>query len=385
MRKYLIAFVFLLLFCLFVSCSNGEIINNESKVVDTTDNESPIVDTIDNEPESEVYIPVNIREIYRSADNVYKGKLLSLELGENFYHKDGYGQVNITVDVSAVFKGDYLAKNVVTDVFYDQIGKREDNLEGCGLDIGAEYIFITDGYGRLNSALKVSEDSSLSYYSFPNNERKYKTYEDLVYDMFECDSLEYGFMDDSGEKMQLNQMFGLSENVYFGEVVECTESYMPVPLKVEGYDKSEAMVYRIKVRVLSAAKGSYFPGIVIEDIVFAGYDACFNKEELAGTSEKNGIFFSAKGLIDDKKYKELLGLDEEEWGRIIVKVKEWSVAKGDYVSGQIIEDIIPLNQYATEIYGNSLLCISGDDFFAYYKEMLSGEKAIKDVTSMVFP
>jgi hypothetical protein len=89
--------------------------------------------------------------------------------------------------------------------------------------------------------------------------------------------------------------------------------------------------------------------------------------------------------IQEHGKSEIILEENQGWGKCEIskiEVKVLSVNKGDYVTGQIIQDIIPLSEYPVEENAKNLLCISGDDFFAYYEEMLSGEKSMKDVTIM---
>ena len=329
-RKILLVFSFIFLILLLVGCGNISDEKNNSEI------QIPL------EPDFRYFSPV--RDVFEMARNVYEAELV--ELKENKYEYSQYatadfqGNFKIKVRIKFVYKGDLLpGEDIVEDTVLL-------NYPEC-INIGSTYLFMTgidEDYidadknklnlyydsrvhvieilkdGMFSLALSCSnEKDEISLYHYCGR-KKYSTYYEILYDMLNLEEIGgvYGeyfteyFTEDTYTVISLEKMYELADNVYIGDIVE-----------IQDYGKSE---------------------ILLDE---------YNDWEKCAVSK--------------------------------VKVKVLSVAKGDYVSGQIIEDIIPLNQYATEIYGNSLLCISGDDFFAYYKEMLSGEKSMEDVTSMVFP
>ena len=317
-RKILLVFSFVFSILLLVGCGN---VSDEKNNSDNTNSLEG----------SFVYFPP-VRDVFEMAKNVYEAELV--ELKENKYEYSQYttadfqGNFKIKVKIKFVYKGDLLpGEDIVEDTVLF-------HYPDC-INVGSTYLFMTgidEDYiesdknkfnNKLNlynfskfHAIEILEDGKFNAVlanSGYTGSKKYSTYYEILYDMLNLEEIGgvYGeyfteyFTEDTYTVISLEKMYELADNVYIGDIVE-----------IQDYGKSE---------------------ILLDE---------YNDWEKCAVSK--------------------------------VKVKVLSVAKGDYVSGQIIEDIIPLNQYATEIYGNSLLCISGDDFFAYYKEMLSGEKPIID-------
>ncbi len=317
-RKILLVFSFIFSILLLVGCGNVSDEKNNS------DNTNLLEGSF-------VYFPP-VRDVFEMAKNVYEAEVVELKENKNEYFKyttaDFQGNFKIKVKIKFVYKGELLpSEDIVEDTVFL-------HYTDC-INIGSTYLFMTGIDEDYIESDKNKINNKLNLYNFSKfhtieifgdgkfnavltksgytGGKKYSTYYEILYDMLNLEEIGgvYGeyFTEHLTEYtytvISLEKMYELADNVYIGDIVE-----------IQNFGKSE---------------------ILLDE---------YNDWEKCAVSK--------------------------------VKVKVLSVAKGDYVSGQIIEDIIPLNEYATEIYANSLLCISGDDFFADYKEMLSGEKPIID-------
>lgn len=285
-------------------------------------NINPPVSTTSTDADDSLYLtPMNPYDTYRNCDDVYRGKLIGVN-EEHLYQDEFYGLAIITVEVSYTYKGINIPGTTIKDMVFDYIKVQEDGVKGFGLEIGSEYLFMTSNSRGLRSPyqiVKISADNKLEYY---HGEGKYSNYSDLIYEMFKLDKLEYKIPKHIFEHQtsgslnkvtSIDQLFDLSENVYFGEVLE--RNYQPLTIILhEGTpNKHFTDVVKIKVKVFSSAKGDYGSGEIIEDIVFAiNSSHCSCKYDytdfslLSSYGGYPGIYFSVKGLIDDEIYYKLL-------------------------------------------------------------------------------
>lgn len=298
-------------------------------------------------------------DIYRNADDVYRGKLIDVE--KDYIRKNGSGAVIITVEVSYTFQGMVSPGSIITDIFIDHREKESSSVDAFGLEIGEEYLFMTSNSWWGDSpykAVKLLPENKIEYYY---GEGEYSNYTDLVYNMLMLDKLEeqinINLSQDFSENKEIpndkflpaEKLIELSENVYFGEVLEFTEVYKIADITTESNGKTEKRripVLKIKVKVFSSVKGECDPGEIIEDIIVAGNDALwevntrivnidfgdlivdehvidhrgykFRKIGLLSSSYGGypGIYFSAKGMIDDESYEECIKTSSEEWSYI---------------------------------------------------------------------
>lgn len=344
MKKIRMFLCLLLSIGMLCSCNNNDSESNNSSIEDE---------------EMEIVYLTELCDIYRNAGDVYRGKLIEVE--KDYIRKNGSGAVIITVEVSYTFKGIFSPGTIITDVFADHREKEGSSVEAFGLEIGAEYLFMMSTGWVGDSpyrAIKLLPENKIEYYY---GEGEYSNYTDLVYNMLMIDKLEEiinrNLNQDISENNEIpndkflsaEKLIELSENVYFGEVLEFTEVYRIADITTESNGKTEKRripVLKIKVKVFSSVKGTYEPGEIIEDIIVAGNDALWENNtrvvnidfgdlivdehvidhrgyqlyylELLSSSYGGypGIYFSAKGMIDDESYEECLKISSEEWSYI---------------------------------------------------------------------
>lgn len=321
-RKILLVFSYIFLILLLVGCGN-------------------VSDEKNNPDNMEVgpykYFPP-VRDVFEMAKNVYEAELVELKENKNEYSQtvapDIQGNFKIKVRIKFVYKGDYFpSENIVEDTVFL-------HYTDC-VNIGSTYLFMTgidEDYiesdknkhnNKLNlynyskfHAIEILEDGKFNAVltkSGYTGDKKYSTYYEILYDM-----------------LDLEDLVGLYA-YFFWEHIPHTK------------DNSDKDIFK----AMCDSADNIYIGDVVE-------------------------------IQDDGWSYVILGENEEGYTCPItkIKIKVSLVLRGEYVPGQIIEDIIPVESSAPKIYSNNLLCISGDDYFAYYKEMLSGEKTMEDVSRL---
>ncbi len=253
-------------------------------------------------------------EVYYFSKNVYEAELVDIDVEE--YKNCVYGYMKITVKIISVYKGDFKVGETVEDVVW-QSGLSP------ALKRHTKYLFMT-GFANEFADKEFDKDDN------EQNPYRYQTFN--IVPIEKCSE----YLKSKEREYSYSSL--LKEMLF----VERAEALYAVNLKGEEY------LYEQEIDI-----GEFY---ALADNVYLGEIL----EVYTDTKQSAEII--------PKNYNTVEKCDITK-----VKIKVLSVKKGEYETGDIIIDVLPISYMGVEFYIDNkspLVCISGDDFFKEYDDLI---------------